>query len=143
MTLENTVEFYASNKTPDEIEIDGQTLIPIRTIMRLYAPSFGRVAQYSYCTENIKAICRRLKIPVIKPNGVYNIPCINKKFLDGILYLFRDNHCRYGYLIDITTESINEILSDVQIILRIIEDEIGEQQSTNENNYEPICDHYL
>ena len=120
--LDNTVEFYPYKDTPDEIEIDGQTLIPIRSIMRLYEPSFGN-AQVRYWAEDIKDLCRKVKIPVIKPNGVYNIPCVNKKFLDGVLYLFRNNHYSYGSLINIDNEFLVEILSDVQRILMNIEDE--------------------
>jgi hypothetical protein len=146
MTLENTVQFYASKETPDEIIIDGQALIPIRTIMRLYEPSFRHGAQWRYSADDIKDLCRRFKIPVIKPYGVYNIPCINKKFLNGICYLFRNNHYRYGCLINITSEVMNEILSDVQSILRIIEDEIEQYHSncnhTNDYEYEDECYDY-
>jgi len=122
MSLENTVQFYPFKETPDEITINGQTLIPIRTIMSMYEPSFGD-AQGVYYTEDIKDVCRKFKIPVVKPNGVYNIPCVNKKFLDGILYIFRNNHYRYGSLINIDLEFLDEILSDVQDILSIIETE--------------------
>jgi len=119
--LDNTVEFYPYKDTPYEIEIDGQTLIPIRTIMRLYEPSFGN-AQRGYYAEDIKVLCRKFKIPVIKPNGVYNIPCINKKFLDGILYIFRNNHYAYGGLIMFPPAEQEEAKRDVQRILMDIEE---------------------
>lgn len=123
MTLENTVLFYASKETPDEVIVDGQTLIPIRTIMRLYEPSFGD-AQGMYYAEDIKNVCRKFKIPIIKPNGIYNIPCINKKFLDGILHIFRNNHYSYGSVIGLSMREVHQCSLDVQAILRNIEIEI-------------------
>lgn len=141
MTLENTVLFYASKETPDEITIDGQTLIPIRTIMRLYEPSFGD-AQGRYWAEDIKYVCRKFKIPIIKPNEIYNIPCINKKFLDGILYIFRNNLYNiysYGSLINIDREFLEDILSDVQTILMNIEQEIT--QHTLNGDLEELDDY--
>lgn len=92
--------FWSTYKTPERITIRDRNYIPIRKLKDKLIREFFETHCYrtnAMTCHNIKLLCEYLKIPIIRPQGMLNLPCIDECFVRGLLNLFIHESDLDGY----------------------------------------------
>jgi hypothetical protein len=77
MTFTKTRAVWVGKETPESFITNDGELVPIRYLKKKYH------LKYECCS--IKDVCNKLNIEIVKPNGLYNIPCISKNKVEILL----------------------------------------------------------
>jgi hypothetical protein len=80
---------WIESEVPSTIEFGNRTLIPVR---KFYADNKNiiilNLRYYYFDCEGIKDLCRYMGIPIIRPFGIKNIPCIDSVFVPVIIKIY-------------------------------------------------------